>query len=147
MSRRDGDRTARSRGPSGDATAARDAGAPHAVVGVPSAARSRCAGPSGDAPGRPPRSGDATPRRDVNAPCTLRSSLSPPLPDPAYAGPSGNAPARTREAGMRPSASLAQAPEDRLVRLLTEFSACTRFYRVRRRRPRKSGRLGCQSFG
>jgi len=27
---------------------------------LPSAARSRCAGPSGDAPGRPPRSGDAT---------------------------------------------------------------------------------------
>ena len=60
MSRRAGDRAARSRGPSGDATAVRDAGAPHAVVGVPSAARSRCAGPSGDAPGRPPRSGDAT---------------------------------------------------------------------------------------
>ena len=35
MSRRAGDRAARSRGPSGDATAARDAGAPHAVVGSP----------------------------------------------------------------------------------------------------------------
>jgi hypothetical protein len=60
MSRGDGDRTARSRGPFGDATAAREAGAAYAVAGAPSAARSRCAGPSGDAPGRPPRSGDAT---------------------------------------------------------------------------------------
>jgi len=60
MRRGDGDRAARSRGPYGDATAARDAGTPIAVAGVPSAARSRCAGPSGDAPGRPPRSGDAT---------------------------------------------------------------------------------------
>ncbi len=60
MSRGDGDRAARSRGPFGDATAVRDAGAPFAVAGVPSAARSRFAGPSGNAPGRPPRSGDAT---------------------------------------------------------------------------------------
>ncbi len=60
MSRGDGDRAARSRGPSGDATAARDAGAAYVVAGVRSAARSRCAGPSGNAPRRPPRSGDAT---------------------------------------------------------------------------------------
>ena len=60
MSRGDGDRAARSRAPSGDATAARDAGASHAVVGVPCAGRSRYAGPSANAPGRPPRSGDAT---------------------------------------------------------------------------------------
>jgi hypothetical protein len=60
MSRGDSDRAAWSRGPFGDATAARDAGAPIMVAGVPSAARSRFAGPSGDAPARPPRSGDAT---------------------------------------------------------------------------------------
>ena len=61
MSRGDGDRAAQSRGPSGDdVTAARDAGAPHAVAGVPFAARSRFAGPLSDAPGRPPRNGDAT---------------------------------------------------------------------------------------
>jgi hypothetical protein len=60
MRRGDGDRTARSRGPFGDATAVRDAGAAYAVAGVRSAARSRFAGPSGDAARRPPRSGDAT---------------------------------------------------------------------------------------
>lgn len=60
MSRGDGDRAARSRGPFGDATAARDAGAAYAVAGVPCAAQSRLAGPSGNAPRRPPRSGDAT---------------------------------------------------------------------------------------
>lgn len=65
MSRGDGDRAARSRGPSGDATAARDAGAPNAVAGVPSAGRSRFAGPSADAPGRPPRSARGCDRRIV----------------------------------------------------------------------------------
>jgi hypothetical protein len=64
MSRGDDDRAARSRTTAeigagaplrGDATATRDAGAPYAVVGVASAGRSRYAGPSGDAPGRPPR--------------------------------------------------------------------------------------------
>ena len=44
---------ARSRGPSGDATAARDAGAAYAVTGIRSAARSRFADPSGYAPRRP----------------------------------------------------------------------------------------------
>ena len=64
MSRRDSDRAARSRGPSGDATAARDAGVPHAVADIPSAARSRFAGPSGDAPGRhPPRNARGCDRR------------------------------------------------------------------------------------
>jgi len=55
MSRGNGDRAALSRGPCGDATAARDAGATYTVAGVPSAARSRFTGPSGNAPGRPPR--------------------------------------------------------------------------------------------
>jgi len=47
------DRAAQSRGPSGDATAARDAGAAFAVAGIRFAARSRFAGPSGNAQRRP----------------------------------------------------------------------------------------------
>jgi 2-polyprenyl-6-methoxyphenol hydroxylase-like FAD-dependent oxidoreductase len=47
-----GDREGQSRGPSGDATPERDAGAPVAVAGIPSAGRSPFGGPSSDAPVR-----------------------------------------------------------------------------------------------
>lgn len=74
MSRGNGDRAARSWGPFGDATAARDAGAPHAVAGVPSAARSRFAGPSGDAPGRPTHEAWGCDRRTAQAADNVRGN-------------------------------------------------------------------------
>ncbi len=53
MAKLEGDREAQSRGPAcGDATAERDAGAPPAVAGIPSAGLSPSGGPSTDAPGR-----------------------------------------------------------------------------------------------
>ena len=70
-----GDRTAQSRSPSGDEGVVRDTGAPNAVVGVRSAGRSRCAGPSADAPRRPPRSGGATGRECRRTPTGWRSDL------------------------------------------------------------------------
>ncbi len=48
----EGDRSAWSRGPEGDATAERDASPPNAAASIPCAGRSRSAGPSADAPGR-----------------------------------------------------------------------------------------------
>ena len=48
----EGDREARSRGPAGDATAERDAGAPSAVAGIPCAGRPPFGGPSSAAAGR-----------------------------------------------------------------------------------------------
>lgn len=50
---RHGDRAGRSRGPFGDATPERDAGASVAVAGILSAGRSPCGGPSADASRRP----------------------------------------------------------------------------------------------
>jgi len=47
-----GNREGQSRGPSGDATPKRDAGAPAAVAGIPSTGRSPFGEPSADAPGR-----------------------------------------------------------------------------------------------
>ena len=57
MSRAQGDRRARSNG-CGVANVVHLVAIPHAVAGVPFAARSRYAGPSGLAQGRPPRRGN-----------------------------------------------------------------------------------------
>ncbi len=81
MSRGDGDCTARSRGPSGDATAVQDAGAPFAVAGVSSAARSRFAGPSGDAPGRPTREAWGCDRRAAQDADNVRESFMMSFPE------------------------------------------------------------------
>ena len=83
MSRGNGDRAARSRGPSGDTTAARDAGAPYAVAGVPCAARSRYAGPAGDAPGRPTREAWGCDRRTAPAADNGRISFMTDFPEAA----------------------------------------------------------------
>ena len=59
--------------------------------------REQRAGTTAEGGAGAPRSGDATPRRDVAR--TMRSSASLPLPDPACAGPSADAPARPPRSG------------------------------------------------
>src|SRR3990172_6159857 len=67
------------------------------------------------------------------APRSWRSSLSPPLPDPAGAGPSGYAPASTREAGMQASANTAGRRRHRVLVWfgLTEAAGMSRVLRWR----------------
>jgi hypothetical protein len=81
MSRGAGDRKARATRLYADAVFARGASDSNAVAGIPSAARSRFAGPSGDAPGRPHRAAMGCDRRMAPEADNGRASLMTGFPE------------------------------------------------------------------